>query len=164
MGPPELPGGNLPRTIVPRPMAAALQWGRRNYPAETLEIRLSRDDLARLLQWGRRNYPAETHRWHCRLGRTSESFNGAAGITRRKPDDGDRELTLKVALQWGRRNYPAETGFTTASPVAPSPGFNGAAGITRRKPRSAQPAEVGGEASMGPPELPGGNFVEVYFR
>ena len=35
MGPPELPGGNLPTPVTPLLPTLVLQWGRRNYPAET---------------------------------------------------------------------------------------------------------------------------------
>ena len=34
MGPPELPGGNFP-PLLKATAAVVLQWGRRNYPAET---------------------------------------------------------------------------------------------------------------------------------
>ena len=36
MGPPELPGGNSTLTMRSVWCAVQLQWGRRNYPAETL--------------------------------------------------------------------------------------------------------------------------------
>ena len=87
-----------------------LQWGRRNYPAETVLLDLLRLQFAFPLQWGRRNYPAETH-GHARLVCV--------------PDD---------ELQWGRRNYPAETPWRRrGSTCRPGASFNGAAGITRRK-------------------------------
>ena len=158
MGPPELPGGNGGDAHTKSKLLAELQWGRRNYPAETSV--------------------AETglhHRLSC--------FNGAAGITRRKhpvphayiagarpasmgpPElpggNGRRIGRLRVRfgrLQWGRRNYPAETTITISPSSSRSSCFNGAAGITRRKQeedcRAENPAR---NASMGPPELPGGN-------
>ena len=60
MGPPELPGGNIRVFWVQIPAEFSLQWGRRNYPAETTVTvaRVARE--AKALQWGRRNYPAET--------------------------------------------------------------------------------------------------------
>ena len=62
------------------------------------------------------------------------SFNGAAGITRRKHEDEDAAYDAAYALQWGRRNYPAETCVPAVI----------------QAPRHLR-------ASMGPPELPGGN-------
>ena len=157
MGPPELPGGNS-RPGVPSVVATCpLQWGRRNYPAETTIDRSS--TVARAtLQWGRRNYPAETRVAVTLLGQGSNRFNGAAGITRRKPRLSSCWQTRGYRLQWGRRNYPAETHTCGTSRRAWSPGFNGAAGITRRKrTNETGPFWEPKGASMGPPELPGGN-------
>ena len=65
----------------------------------------------------------------------------------------------KAGLQWGRRNYPAETIIETLQVPHHPVGFNGAAGITRRKrPRQTEARREHARASMGPPELPGGNF------
>ena len=41
MGPPELPGGNAEKRGTVGAPAASLQWGRRNYPAETAWISVS---------------------------------------------------------------------------------------------------------------------------
>ena len=85
MGPPELPGGNLNVAFGADLMKRMLQWGRRNYPAETWNLRVKHRDRIVALQWGRRNYPAET-KCAVKEGCASRScFNGAAGITRRKP-------------------------------------------------------------------------------
>ena len=85
MGPPELPGGNRAYMMRITLQYYRLQWGRRNYPAETLVTNAPVYFFTHRLQWGRRNYPAETGR-------------------------GDRVIPLrKMPLQWGRRNYPAET-------------------------------------------------------
>ena len=108
MGPPELPGGNPTRIVFLPPAQEMLQWGRRNYPAETFHRSLRR--------------PGN----ECR-------FNGAAGITRRKLRGVDGSAAPNTSLQWGRRNYPAETAVRPGE-SSPQPG-----------------------ASMGPPELPGGN-------
>ena len=110
-----------------------LQWGRRNYPAETPFP--GRDDgpYTLALQWGRRNYPAETTYFRGSAEAEPGRFNGAAGITRRKRSPKPAIPTAPSSLQWGRRNYPAET--------LPD-GKNDPARIL---------------ASMGPPELPGGN-------
>ena len=59
MGPPELPGGNETLDVTEPPQVLPLQWGRRNYPAETKD-KSPKDILRDMLQWGRRNYPAET--------------------------------------------------------------------------------------------------------
>ena len=183
MGPPELPGGNpYQRRWIEDP-APVLQWGRRNYPAETYKGRNILLENADVLQWGRRNYPAET--------RLTGAQSGSSA----------------VVLQWGRRNYPAETtnmrseitdseGASMGPPELPGGNldhhapsfpcfwcfngaagitrrkrpmprattarsakrFNGAAGITRRKPlRAGFLTAFAMPASMGPPELPGGN-------
>ena len=181
MGPPELPGGNFVIWVVWTRRTSSLQWGRRNYPAET---------------------PGRTRT----CAPTALRFNGAAGITRRKPTGAPASPTSGSTLQWGRRNYPAETDGVTmidrptnyplqwgrrnypAETAARSPGFgspwrgfNGAAGITRRKPGGFHTPTLAYDrfngaagitrrklrrsgwraprhrASMGPPELPGGN-------
>ena len=85
MGPPELPGGNTLTDLRTTLDERRLQWGRRNYPAETAQPQVEIPFGCRL-QWGRRNYPAET-----RI--VVRSCHGA-----------------EPRLQWGRRNYPAETG------------------------------------------------------
>ena len=84
MGPPELPGGNEAEKRWELPQVIGLQWGRRNYPAET--------DAFIIYQTSERN-----------------RFNGAAGITRRKLGIDVSLAEWAEGLQWGRRNYPAET-------------------------------------------------------
>ena len=161
MGPPELPGGNTWTGYGSRSRNVRLQWGRRNYPAETRARRRHRRCTSRYasmgppelpggnaspgcsrcrspasLQWGRRNYPAETYRGGREVPQGGAGFNGAAGITRRKQGPG------------------------RAPAAARTPSFNGAAGITRRKPPGGRAESRGGRrASMGPPELPGGNQI-----
>ena len=108
MGPPELPGGNGADPFSVATWRKALQWGRRNYPAET-------------------------------CARTG------------------MELETAFRLQWGRRNYPAETRRRRPRIPGGKSGFNGAAGITRRKLARAGEVQLRNRASMGPPELPGGN-------
>ena len=184
MGPPELPGGNMQETKPTRTRDGELQWGRRNYPAETSPVPLDVGPLKVMLQWGRRNYPAETivilesnsrrqYGFNGAAGITRRKqaraaqyfaadpagFNGAAGITRRKLIRYSSSVMSKLALQWGRRNYPAETLIESRKTLTPGGSFNGAAGITRRK---QQPCPLASSrclagASMGPPELPGGN-------
>ena len=158
MGPPELPGGNRRHAPPQDTPLCLLQWGRRNYPAETCAVAVGTDPLPPELQWGRRNYPAETTRIPARHFLRRCCFNGAAGITRRKRDvthsntdtllqasmgppelpGGNIDSEAPVApsasrLQWGRRNYPAETSTPRPRWRRPPAGFNGAAGITRRK-------------------------------
>ena len=108
MGPPELPGGNLAADEAGDAVIISLQWGRRNYPAETL-----------------------TASWVLSTGLLS--FNGAAGITRRKQVAFRCSSGCGPLLQWGRRNYPAETGELNIGTLRSRRRFNGAAGITRRK-------------------------------
>ena len=132
MGPPELPGGNLPALGEQRSDPVGLQWGRRNYPAETyVERSCTVQEFAASMgppelpggNWQRRSLRLLP--WQC--------FNGAAGITRRKLAAPIPTTTAMAMLQWGRRNYPAET-------------------------YSAVPSDaMVFLASMGPPELPGGN-------
>ena len=137
----------------------ALQWGRRNYPAETFDMQTALA-MRKTLQWGRRNYPAETF-------------------------DMQTALAMRKTLQWGRRNYPAETLLTeeeypyyeVASMGPPElPGGNsrgrgraGGGSMALQWGRRNYPAETcapsssaskrSAAASMGPPELPGGNVV-----
>ena len=133
MGPPELPGGNL--TALPAELLAPacfngaagitrrkrarisarrrslgmLQWGRRNYPAETTTTTINIRQLTNKLQWGRRNYPAETS--------FARNDARAAVIASMGPPElpggndfrCDRCRQMSRWLQWGRRNYPAET-------------------------------------------------------
>ena len=134
MGPPELPGGNPGSAEWGQVEGALLQWGRRNYPAETSPIAPTDPRSHRALQWGRRNYPAET-RVSCAPER------GFAGASMGPPE-----------LPGGNRRAARSPGRRDRS-------FNGAAGITRRK-RPAYPEPPyapHSTASMGPPELPGGN-------
>ena len=140
-----------------RTRRSRLQWGRRNYPAET-SIRRRRRPGATSLQWGRRNYPAETINVSPAIANEYAGFNGAAGITRRKQLSSSGFGPFQGPLQWGRRNYPAETrGSVLGEGILPRC-FNGAAGITRRKPPKVHDSYMAvNRASMGPPELPGGN-------
>ena len=148
MGPPELPGGNF-----------KLFEGDR--------------EVLRVLQWGRRNYPAETAGERGRGSGRSRGFNGAAGITRRKqagalaaesgavrasmgPPElpggnmrGYHPVRFQLStLQWGRRNYPAETTSTTRIHALTTPRFNGAAGITRRKQKRWELPQVIGKSVL----------------
>ena len=181
MGPPEFTGGNAVIPTIDTILRRLLQWGRRNSPAETVVVRGHHSSILIKLQWGRRNSPAET--WACRQpwACPCTSFNGAAGIHRRKQES-DRltyrsclvlqwgrrnspaethvwwtERQGRAALQWGRRNSPAETPRRTGCGGSSS-GFNGAAGIHRRKRAPGSRRQPpGAEASMGPPEFTGGN-------
>ena len=133
MGPPELPGGNLPSGA-----ATSAGWSKGfNGAAGITRRKLTHGPMDApvtiVLQWGRRNYPAETRRSTTCRWRGRRGFNGAAGITRRKLPQVASSSQAAMLLQWGRRNYPAET--------LPDP----AAVVNRYS------------ASMGPPELPGGN-------
>ena len=137
MGPPEFTGGNHCHLAVLAAVVVALQWGRRNSPAETRT--------------------AGACRW-CRAPR----FNGAAGIHRRKQETGRGSTPTCWALQWGRRNSPAETRQEADGRRSTYWCFNGAAGIHRRKPqRSTAQERNRPTASMGPPEFTGGNSVRA---
>ena len=135
MGPPELPGGNLVRRKRPLLKRSALQWGRRNYPAETWCEGSDRFSSAR-------------------------RFNGAAGITRRKPQDGWGYYPITEPASMGPPELPGgNVERVIRSMLRGAAGFNGAAGITRRKLAVCEAAlHVVKRASMGPPELPGGNI------
>ena len=84
MGPPEFTGGNFRPMRNVTPDAPALQWGRRNSPAETPSIPGRSLPAPGVLQWGRRNSPAETEGNFPTIFLPTKSFNGAAGIHRRK--------------------------------------------------------------------------------
>ena len=115
------------------------------------------------LQWGRRNYPAETHSPPPPPAAARARFNGAAGITRRK--QADRPLRYGTCCQasMGPPELPGGNSCQVVKGSIRQVSFNGAAGITRRKqtirrrPR-AIPVNI---ASMGPPELPGGNEIWI---
>ena len=158
MGPPELPGGNTPSRPTGRSGQRNASMGPPELPGGNT-VQLIPDRLEQpLLQWGRRNYPAETcGRWPARRCRWT-GFNGAAGITRRKPACAAGAPREFAALQWGRRNYPAETCRYVYTLPRRTARFNGAAGIIRRK-LKYEPRDMMDhlQASMGPPELPGGN-------
>ena len=155
MGPPELPGGNPhPQAARPGFNGAAgitrrkltfdlmmemqeiqLQWGRRNYPAETRGALAGSAIEPQRLQWGRRNYPAETRLCTGGAGQAQPCFNGAAGITRRKLG------TQREHRSGGHSRFNGAAGITRRKPRRMSKDhsplrfrFNGAAGITRRKP------------------------------
>ena len=205
MGPPELPGGNPAATLRSGRRCSPLQWGRRNYPAETDGVDAVQP-LHSLASMGPPELPGGNAALVATTRMVPRRFNGAAGITRRKPVAPSTSTVSVAVLQWGRRNYPAETSLTEllcqlaflasmGPPELPGgnrnshgrtvrtyTGFNGAAGITRRKPLLAAVEGGGGKrrfngaagitrrkrvmqgradpgqlASMGPPELPGGN-------
>ena len=109
MGPPELPGGNVSETAARIERYLELQWGRRNYPAET-----------------RRVSPADSQREPASMG-PPELPGGNTGVQQGSSVD-------YYQLQWGRRNYPAETCAAACGSDDAPRCFNGAAGITRRKP------------------------------
>ena len=109
--------------------------------------------------------PPELPGGNQRLGRaappSARGFNGAAGITRRKPPALVMVAKRQPLLQWGRRNYPAETRAAGSMAFGSSLCFNGAAGITRRKRAALYTGQAPRyTASMGPPELPGGNMEQ----
>ena len=206
MGPPELPGGNN-ASGRPRPPPATcfngaagitrrkltpqrrnknrnkqLQWGRRNYPAETVGVRNTEPEgseasmgppklpggnvtvrelaggLRVALQWGRRNYPAETPAQRAGAADCYLCFNGAAGITRRKPCWSSWRVRMVKPLQWGRRNYPAETKAAYLKVLRRRLRLQwGRRNYPAETPLGAGVVVVQPDASMGPPELPGGN-------
>ena len=187
MGPPELPGGNLDRRIPDRAGSVRFNGAAGITRRKPLAYSYG-SGVTSVLQWGRRNYPAETLKPEQHRSSRLLRFNGAAGITRRKrtaqadatssaasasmgppelPGGNMNRAYLVLAmtdrLQWGRRNYPAETADGPCSHDCRSGCFNGAAGITRRKLSryDSMEQEVVG-ASMGPPELPGGNPVDPH--
>ena len=179
MGPPELPGGNSACAARYFSASPRLQWGRRNYPAETAGGRHQGGPPEPRFN-GAAGITRRKQSKHLLLLSFNNSFNGAAGITRRKPARPlVRWYQFNAALQWGRRNYPAETDYRRkvdalaavkasmgppelpggnpdrAGPdrTAPQGCFNGAAGITRRKRRSADitglPAGAGFNGAAG---------------
>ena len=159
MGPPELPGGNRRR---PRPAncdGRRLQWGRRNYPAETAPHRAGPCPSAPPLQWGRRNYPAETAPRATLRNQLLPASMGPPELPGGNYVSAVRSFkSNETLLQWGRRNYPAETLIGTMA------GWSQQSLQWGRRNYPAETAEDGGtvdlpflDASMGPPELPGGN-------
>ena len=83
MGPPELPGGNGDADSEEGHRAPLLQWGRRNYPAETTPARIPPPRCARA-SMGPPELPGGNRGTSRRRCTPFPSFNGAAGITRRK--------------------------------------------------------------------------------
>ena len=158
MGPPELPGGNTFYLMRPCPWWMRLQWGRRNYPAETrLPVGLI-ERLDRWLQWGRRNYPAETH--HAAV--TPEG-RGLASMGPPELPGGNTGTTspataFGASASMGPPELPGGNVSHAMEVASLESGFNGAAGITRRKQAGeVRDRRLHTRASMGPPELPGGN-------
>ena len=156
MGPPEFTGGNAHRRAAPVRIGPALQWGRRNSPAETYVcgptrcahscfngaagIHRRKPPTARSCPLRRPGFngAAGIHRRKQAGGGGTYTdaivgFNGAAGIHRRKPSMPARWIRHGLTLQWGRRNSPAETSIARAR------------------------IGVRNLASMGPPEFTGGN-------
>ena len=158
MGPPEFTGGNFVENEL-LPFLGALQWGRRNSPAETrgraasgwraarrfngaagihrrkLETRAEiLRAHSRPLQWGRRNSPAETQVYWDHQQTPNHASMGPPEFTGGNMPWRTILLRTQGSLQWGRRNSPAETPTNEKRPGAITSGFNGAAGIHRRKP------------------------------
>ena len=158
MGPPELPGGNLLKNGRVGLCYDGLQWGRRNYPAETRRRYSSSRARGCALQWGRRNYPAETLSAPLVVLPGDPASMGPPELPGGNSPSETCHTLRASELQWGRRNYPAETSNEYLSIM----------GSTCRLQwgRRNYPAETrhrmglssrGSVASMGPPELPGGN-------
>ena len=84
MGPPELPGGNGRQGLTSSTDRSRASMGPPELPGGNLRHTISPNIGTLVLQWGRRNYPAETHRIPPRPPCLGIRFNGAAGITRRK--------------------------------------------------------------------------------
>ena len=162
MGPPELPGGNLSAGFDHAEPQRALQWGRRNYPAET---HLPRDSVSvrAVASMGPPELPG---------GNTSA----------REESDGDRGASMgPPELPGGnpasRRQWCGRIGSASMGPPE-LPGGNDR--MNRRKRTTTTNASMGppelpggnrrrragrglrlGDASMGPPELPGGNIQSM---
>ena len=141
---------------------AALQWGRRNSPAETQADDGTCSAAPIPLQWGRRNSPAETPLMLVILSTSKSSLQWGRRNSPAETVDAVSDRRVQLPLQWGRRNSPAETCGYDAGGGSASGGFNGAAGIHRRKldSRSIDTFAVI-TASMGPPEFTGGNNREM---
>ena len=162
MGPPELPGGNLPWWAVGT-WSGLASMGPPELPGGNGAMHQAGVEPATRLQWGRRNYPAETcgnRRGSVCLPVASMGPPELPGGNTARPKSSARPGLL---LQWGRRNYPAETLKRRVSTPTSTACFNGAAGITRRKHvLGGVPCLRQHVASMGPPELPGGNAASAW--
>ena len=86
-----------------------------------------------LLQWGRRNYPAETSGDPRARRQDRVASMGPPELPGGNVHDYDKFVKEREELQWGRRNYPAETPSLVVCDELHELRFNGAAGITRRK-------------------------------
>ena len=133
MGPPELPGGNMLFLVVPALLKQMLQWGRRNYPAET-RPRGAGEGPHRPASMGPPELPGGNRKKYLELKGNFCGFNGAAGITRRKP------AVRRARTERWIEGFNGAAGITRRKPAAVRfrsirrlVGFNGAAGITRRK-------------------------------
>ena len=158
MGPPELPGGNWGSEPLPLHLSVSASMGPPELPGGNQVPRRYHFLAPMSLQWGRRNYPAETRAEDDSASTRPLRFNGAAGITRRKRA---RRMIRRLRDLYASMGPPELPGGNFLLPLfclLNFLGFNGAAGITRRK-HHPHPVEVQNAqpASMGPPELPGGN-------
>ena len=136
-----------------------LQWGRRNYPAETPAAARRTPSTPLPLQWGRRNYPAETPEHQV----PNVHVQGASMGPPELPGGNICVPSVRASetvsmLQWGRRNYPAETSTLPQQWSSASGGLQwGRRNYPAETRKRRAPPDGRRSASMGPPELPGGN-------
>ena len=212
MGPPEFTGGNIrwmsassicnsgfngaagihrrkltAQAVMMRMRTIALQWGRRNSPAETWLVGLTDDPRPATLQWGRRNSPAETRRvwaltifqptrlqWGRRNSPAETQSERRQQPRRQFASMGPPEFTggnaamalyrqqVAILLQWGRRNSPAETSRPQARALRSFDASMGPPEFTGGNRRNVFAGCYDLEsASMGPPEFTGGNTVKI---
>ena len=156
MGPPEFTGGNVSGVSSDVIQENRLQWGRRNSPAET-RCHPAAAPIATSF-----NGAAGIHRRKPGSSRRTGScatvgFNGAAGIHRRKPCASQHGAAMGKKLQWGRRNSPAETRTRHPLSRAGEPASMGPPEFTGGNTIRRLPRLIPHVASMGPPEFTGGN-------
>ena len=161
MGPPELPGGNARRPPSRCPRSAKLQWGRRNYPAETPDDAANTVTLA-LASMGPPELPGGNG---ADVGNQRSTHDCASMGPPELPGGNTTVSPLAMfvtfLLQWGRRNYPAETLKEAAADLQTAEKLQwGRRNYPAETPADGQPWGRPAGASMGPPELPGGNCLQ----
>ena len=162
MGPPELPGGNVAPSSRRAERLVSLQWGRRNYPAETGRSTWWAASSASPLQWGRRNYPAETLPDEASHHRRRQASMGPPELPGGNSMRMQADAPDMHAASMGPPELPGGNQIVDQRRLVRVICFNGAAGITRRKQTERCTSCRLTWASMGPPELPGGNLRQWY--
>ena len=143
MGPPEFTGGNYHPIWTTRPLAGLASMGPPEFTGGNNLLSIGSCCSSFSFNGAAGIHRRKLHGFDGVNEIAGNRFNGAAGIHRRKHTASLVKRANEAELQWGRRNSPAETRTCGSWSGSATIRFNGAAGIHRRKlepaPQCAKP-------------------------